>query len=251
MKRARDIRDQLLGLMERCEVDLVSNPGDIGGWGGEGEGYWSATCCDRVVGWPGYAAAPAGWNSCCCRCRRRLLASSTPGHHRFLRSTCVSAPPQGPLPPADPRVSEAACVLEEVASLPQHAHTPCPIPAALPSHSLPPCIPLPSTLMSCRRDPQVGLQRILLPHSQPAEERQLPHCQEPAGEGGHPCPLPPACCLRGGSRVWLQLTLTQSEVTGRCSLFVISPPRPLTLHAWRRLSTSTPAAACRRSCPGG
>lgn len=30
MKRARDIRDQLLGLMERCEVELVSNPGDIG-----------------------------------------------------------------------------------------------------------------------------------------------------------------------------------------------------------------------------
>eukprot|EP00887_Chlorella_sp_A99_P005069 scaffold36.g5069.t1 len=29
MKRARDIRDQLLGLMERCEVELVSNPGDI------------------------------------------------------------------------------------------------------------------------------------------------------------------------------------------------------------------------------
>ncbi len=29
MKRARDIRDQLLGLMERCEIELVSNPGDI------------------------------------------------------------------------------------------------------------------------------------------------------------------------------------------------------------------------------
>jgi pre-mRNA-splicing factor ATP-dependent RNA helicase DHX16 len=28
MKRARDIRDQILGLMERCEVDLLSNPGD-------------------------------------------------------------------------------------------------------------------------------------------------------------------------------------------------------------------------------
>ena len=29
MKRARDIRDQVLGLMERCEIDLVSNSGDI------------------------------------------------------------------------------------------------------------------------------------------------------------------------------------------------------------------------------
>lgn len=29
MKRARDIRDQLLGLIERCEIELVSNPGDI------------------------------------------------------------------------------------------------------------------------------------------------------------------------------------------------------------------------------
>lgn len=30
MKRARDIRDQLLGLIDRCEIELVSNPGDIG-----------------------------------------------------------------------------------------------------------------------------------------------------------------------------------------------------------------------------
>lgn len=29
MKRARDVRDQLLGLMERCEVGLVSNVGDV------------------------------------------------------------------------------------------------------------------------------------------------------------------------------------------------------------------------------
>jgi pre-mRNA-splicing factor ATP-dependent RNA helicase DHX16 len=29
MKRARDVRDQLLGLMERCEIEMVSNPGDI------------------------------------------------------------------------------------------------------------------------------------------------------------------------------------------------------------------------------
>lgn len=29
MKRARDIRDQILGLMERCEVEVVSNPGDV------------------------------------------------------------------------------------------------------------------------------------------------------------------------------------------------------------------------------
>jgi hypothetical protein len=36
MKRARDIRDQLLGLMDRCEIELLSNPGDVGeraGWG--------------------------------------------------------------------------------------------------------------------------------------------------------------------------------------------------------------------------
>jgi pre-mRNA-splicing factor ATP-dependent RNA helicase DHX16 len=31
MKRARDIRDQVLGLMERCEVALLSNPGDLDG----------------------------------------------------------------------------------------------------------------------------------------------------------------------------------------------------------------------------
>ncbi|PRW59127.1 pre-mRNA-splicing factor ATP-dependent RNA helicase DHX16 isoform A [Chlorella sorokiniana] len=29
MKRARDIRDQLLGLMDRCEIELVSNPQDV------------------------------------------------------------------------------------------------------------------------------------------------------------------------------------------------------------------------------
>ena len=29
MKRARDIRDQILGLMERCEIDLLSNIGDL------------------------------------------------------------------------------------------------------------------------------------------------------------------------------------------------------------------------------
>jgi pre-mRNA-splicing factor ATP-dependent RNA helicase DHX16 len=29
MKRARDIRDQLLGLMERCEIELVSSAGDV------------------------------------------------------------------------------------------------------------------------------------------------------------------------------------------------------------------------------
>lgn len=29
MRRARDVRDQLLGLMERCEVELISNPGDM------------------------------------------------------------------------------------------------------------------------------------------------------------------------------------------------------------------------------
>lgn len=26
MKRARDVRDQLMGLMERVEIDMVSNP---------------------------------------------------------------------------------------------------------------------------------------------------------------------------------------------------------------------------------
>lgn len=31
MKRARDIRDQVLGLMERCEIELISNPGDLEG----------------------------------------------------------------------------------------------------------------------------------------------------------------------------------------------------------------------------
>lgn len=31
MKRARDIRDQVLGLMERCEIDLISNAGDVEG----------------------------------------------------------------------------------------------------------------------------------------------------------------------------------------------------------------------------
>lgn len=30
MKRARDIRDQLLGLVDRCEIELLSNPQDIG-----------------------------------------------------------------------------------------------------------------------------------------------------------------------------------------------------------------------------
>jgi pre-mRNA-splicing factor ATP-dependent RNA helicase DHX16 len=30
MKRARDIRDQLVGLMERVEIDMVSDPGNIG-----------------------------------------------------------------------------------------------------------------------------------------------------------------------------------------------------------------------------
>nr|GEX69555.1 pre-mRNA-splicing factor ATP-dependent RNA helicase DEAH1-like isoform X1 [Tanacetum cinerariifolium] len=29
MKRARDIRDQLEGLLERVEIDLKSNPGDL------------------------------------------------------------------------------------------------------------------------------------------------------------------------------------------------------------------------------
>jgi pre-mRNA-splicing factor ATP-dependent RNA helicase DHX16 len=29
MKRARDIRDQILGLMERCEIELISNSGDV------------------------------------------------------------------------------------------------------------------------------------------------------------------------------------------------------------------------------
>lgn len=28
MKRARDVREQLLGLLDRVEIDLVSNPGD-------------------------------------------------------------------------------------------------------------------------------------------------------------------------------------------------------------------------------
>jgi pre-mRNA-splicing factor ATP-dependent RNA helicase DHX16 len=31
MKRARDIRDQILGLMERCEIELRSNIGDLDG----------------------------------------------------------------------------------------------------------------------------------------------------------------------------------------------------------------------------
>jgi hypothetical protein len=30
MKRARDIRDQLLGLIDRCEIKLLSNPQDVG-----------------------------------------------------------------------------------------------------------------------------------------------------------------------------------------------------------------------------
>lgn len=29
MKRARDIRDQLEGLLERVEIELTSNPGDL------------------------------------------------------------------------------------------------------------------------------------------------------------------------------------------------------------------------------
>ena len=29
MKRARDIRDQLEGLLERVEIEIVSNPGDL------------------------------------------------------------------------------------------------------------------------------------------------------------------------------------------------------------------------------
>eukprot|EP00951_Prasinocladus_malaysianus_P030831 scaffold292668_cov16-Prasinocladus_malaysianus.AAC.1 len=29
MKRARDIRDQLVGLMERVEIEMVSDPGNL------------------------------------------------------------------------------------------------------------------------------------------------------------------------------------------------------------------------------
>lgn len=29
MKRARDIRDQLVGLMERVEIEMVSDPGNM------------------------------------------------------------------------------------------------------------------------------------------------------------------------------------------------------------------------------
>ncbi len=31
MKRAQDVREQLVGLMERVEVEMVSNPGDSEG----------------------------------------------------------------------------------------------------------------------------------------------------------------------------------------------------------------------------
>lgn len=38
MKRARDIRDQLAGLMERVEIEMSSDPNNIGGHAGKGAG---------------------------------------------------------------------------------------------------------------------------------------------------------------------------------------------------------------------
>ena len=38
MKRARDIRDQLVGLMDRVEIEMVSDPGSIGRRLGRGNG---------------------------------------------------------------------------------------------------------------------------------------------------------------------------------------------------------------------
>lgn len=40
----------------------------------------------------------------------------------------------------------------------------------------------PPTLTQCRGDSQGHHQRLLLPHRLAAEERQLPHREEPAGE---------------------------------------------------------------------
>lgn len=68
MKRARDIRDQLLGLMERCEIELLSNPGDIDairkargrGGGGLGSGPkagWSGMIQKGSRACPGSAGA--------------------------------------------------------------------------------------------------------------------------------------------------------------------------------------------------
>ena len=38
MKRARDIRDQLAGLMERVEIDMTSDPNNVGVFGGAAPG---------------------------------------------------------------------------------------------------------------------------------------------------------------------------------------------------------------------
>ena len=42
MKRARDIRDQLVGLMERVEVDMASDPNNVGARQGGSQGRGGA-----------------------------------------------------------------------------------------------------------------------------------------------------------------------------------------------------------------
>jgi hypothetical protein len=56
MKRARDIRDQLLGLIDRCEIELLSNPQDVG-----------ACACLPTGPLPHAAVVGPFW---CCRCFR-------------------------------------------------------------------------------------------------------------------------------------------------------------------------------------
>ena len=51
MKRARDIRDQLLGLIDRCEIELLSNPQDVGAL--------LRLCVRDAAGCAGWAAATA------------------------------------------------------------------------------------------------------------------------------------------------------------------------------------------------
>lgn len=75
MKRARDIRDQLLGLMDRCEIELLSNPQDIGAAGG---------------GWLGVAAAACG-GARLPRRRRPLSTALLPSPNPLLRPQRPSA----------------------------------------------------------------------------------------------------------------------------------------------------------------
>jgi hypothetical protein len=47
MKRARDIRDQLVGLMERVEIEIVSDSGNL-----DGEPAFVELCVCMIFGLP-------------------------------------------------------------------------------------------------------------------------------------------------------------------------------------------------------